>query len=140
MSTKRLSPVTSASAFAMPARIVRSSLLSKTGGMPPFQICRNGFEQLPVTSRPSNSSQELAGSARSAYSIEAVIWMSMETISSTLGLTFLIISYAHLALLMRFTLLKMSALVGEGMWVSPVKFLRPCFGVSTIKALSPWFQ
>jgi len=57
--------------------------------MPPFQICRKGFEQLAVISRPSNSSQELAGSARSAYSIEAVIWMSIETIISTMGLTFL---------------------------------------------------
>ena len=76
----------------MPARIARSSLLSNTGGMPPFQICRNGFEQLAVTSRSSNSSHELAGSAKSAYSIDAVIWMSIETIISMFGLTFLIIS------------------------------------------------
>ena len=43
--------MTLASALAMPARMSRSSLLSKTGGMPPFQICRNGFEQLAVISR-----------------------------------------------------------------------------------------
>jgi hypothetical protein len=108
--------------------------------MPPFQICKNGFEQLAVSSRPSNSSQLLAGSAMSAYSIEAVIWMSMAQISSTLGLTFLMTPYAHLALLMRLTLLKMMALVGVGMWVSPVKFRRPNRGVSTMSAASPWFQ
>ena len=124
----------------MPARIARSSLLSNTGGMPPFQTCRNGFEQLAVTSRSSNSSHELAGSAMSAYSIDAVIWMSIDTIISMFGLTFLIISYAHLALLIRFTLLNINALVGVGMWVAPVKFLRPYFGVSTMSALSPWFQ
>src|SRR3990170_7882609 len=117
-----------------------SSLLSKTGGMPPFQICRKGFEQLAVTSRPSNSSQLLAGSAMSAYSIEAVIWMSTETIISTLGFTFLMTPYAHLALLIRLTLLKMMALVGVGMWVSPVKFRRPNLGVFTMRARSPWFQ
>jgi hypothetical protein len=42
-----------------------------------------------VISSPSNSSQLLAGSATSAYSIEAVIWMSMATIISTSGFTFL---------------------------------------------------
>src|SRR3970282_1969672 len=115
-SLKRLSPVAFARALAMPARMSRSSLLSKTGGMPPFQICRNGLEQLAVISSPSNSSQELAGKAISAYSIEAVIWMSIETIISTFGFTFLIISYAHLALLLRFTLENTIALVGVGSW------------------------
>ena len=66
--------------------------------------------------------------------------MSIETIISMFGFTFLIISYAHLALLIRFTLLKISAFVGVGMWVSPVKFFRPYLGVSTMSALSPWFQ
>ena len=73
----------------MPARMSTSSLLSKTGEMPPFQICRNGLEQLAVISSPSDSSQEFAGNAMSEYSIEAVIWMSTETIISTLGSTFL---------------------------------------------------
>src|SRR6266542_3390360 len=140
MSTNRWSPVSFDIAFAIPASIERSSLLSNTGGMPPFQACRNGFEQLAVTSTSSNSSHELAGSAISAYSIDAVIWMSIETISSILGLTFLIISYAHLALLIRFTLLNINALVGVGMWLPPVKFFRPYFGVLTMSALSPWFQ
>src|SRR3990170_4783122 len=99
----------------MPARIIRSSLESKTGGIPPFQIWRNGFEQLAVISSPSNSSQLFAWSARSAYSIEAVIWMSIATIISTFGFTFLITPYAHFALLIRLTLLKMIALVGVGM-------------------------
>src|SRR5574341_515408 len=116
----------------MPARIIRSSRLSKTGGMPPFQICRNGLEQLAVISSPSNSNQLLAGRAMSAYSIETII--------STLGFTFLMTPYAHLALLIRFTLLKMRALVGVGMWLSPVKVRRPYFGVLTIRAWSPWFQ
>src|SRR6266571_607131 len=48
MSSKRWSPVLAAMALAMPARIARSSLLSNTGGMPPFHTCRNGFEQLDV--------------------------------------------------------------------------------------------
>src|SRR5262245_59775372 len=116
---------------------MRSSLLSKTGGMPPFQICRNGLEQLAVICRPSNSSQEFAGSAMSAYSIEAVICMSIETIISTFGLTFLIMPYAHLALLIRFTLEKMIDFVGVGICVAPVKFLRPNLGVLTTRARSP---
>src|SRR5262245_44715498 len=124
----------------MPARMSTSSRLSNTGGMPPFQIWRNGFEQLPVISFPWNSSHEFAGRATSAYSIEAVICRSIETIISTFGLTFLIIPYVHLALLMRFTLVKRIAFDGVGMWLAPVKTLRPAFGVSTISALSPWFQ
>src|SRR5262245_23164342 len=108
--------------------------------MPPFQICRNGFEQLAVISSPSNSSHEFAGKAISAYSMDAVIWMSIETIISTLGSTFLIMPSAHLALFMRFTLVKISALVGVGMWVLSVKVLPPNFGVFTTNARSPWFQ
>src|SRR3970040_1685172 len=118
----------------MPARIIRSSRLSKTGGIPPFQIWMKGWEHDAVTSSPSNSSQLLAGRAMSAYSMEAVIWMSTETIISTLGFTFLMTPYAHLALLIRLTLLKMRALVGVGMWLSPVKVRPPYFGVLTISA------
>src|SRR3989338_3809372 len=140
MAWKSESPVAFPSASAMPARIARSSLLSNTGGMPPFQIWRNGLEQEAVISSPSNSSHELAGRAMSAYSIDAVIWMSIDTIISTFWLTFLIMSYACLALLIRFTLVNSIALVGVGMWVWPVKILRPNFGVLTISALSPWFQ
>ena len=76
----------------------------------------------------------------SAYSIDAVIWMSIATIISTFGFTFLMTPYAHLALLIRLTFVKMIALLGVGMWVSPVKFRRPYFGVLTISARSPWFQ
>src|SRR5690554_4838580 len=113
----------------MPARMSRSSRLSKTGGMPPFQIWRNGLEQLAVISSPSNSSQLLAGSAMSAYSMDAVICRSIAQIISTLGLTFLMTPYAHFALLIRFTLVNRIALVGVGMWLAPVKLRRPNFGV-----------
>src|SRR3970040_1303879 len=73
----------------------------------------------------------------SAYSQEAVISMSVDMISSTFGLTFLISSYTHLALLMRFTLVNQMTLVGVGMWVVPVKTFRPYFGVLTMSGLSP---
>src|SRR6516225_9760548 len=108
--------------------------------MPPFQICRNGLEQLAVISRSSNSTQEFAGSPKSEYSTDAVIWVSMVTINSTLGLTFLIMPYAHFALLIRLTFVVKMALVGDGMWVLPVKHFRPSLGVSTINGRSPWFQ
>src|SRR5512145_3474676 len=98
--------------------MARSSRLSNTGGMPPFQICKNGLEQEAVISSPSNSSQLLAGKARSAYSIDAVIWMSMATIISTFGFTFRITPYAHLALLIRLTFVNRIAFVGVGMCVS----------------------
>ena len=67
--------------------MLRSSLVSKTGLMPPVHTCRNGFEHEAVISRPWNSTQEFAGSARSAYSTEDVIWMSAVTIMSIRGLT-----------------------------------------------------
>ena len=38
----------------------------------------------------SNSTHELAGSPKSEYSMDAVIWVSIVTINSTFGLTFLI--------------------------------------------------
>src|ERR1043165_7821369 len=105
--------------------------------MPPFQICRNGFEQLAVISRSVNSTHEFAGSPKSEYSTLAVICVSSVTISSTFGFTFLIIPYAHLALLIRFTLVVKIAFVGVGMWDLPVKHLRPSRGVSTINGRSP---
>ena len=58
--------------------------------MPPFQICRNGFEQLAVISKSSNSTHEFAGRPKSEYSTLAVICVSIVTINSTFGLTFLI--------------------------------------------------
>ena len=48
------------------------------------------LEQLAVISRSWNSTQEFAGRPKSEYSTDAVIWVSMVTINSTLGLTFLI--------------------------------------------------
>src|SRR3972149_4852396 len=52
----------------------------------------------------------------SEYSHEAVISMSVDMIISTFGLTFLISSYTHLALLMRFTFVTYISLVGVGRW------------------------
>src|ERR1041385_3198584 len=107
--------------------------------MPPFQICRNGLEQLAVISRSSNSTQEFAGRPKSEYSTLAVICVSIVTISSTFGLTFLIMPYAHLALLIRLTFVVKIAFVGVGMWVLPVNTLRPSLGVLTMRGRSPWF-
>src|SRR5262245_23500504 len=105
--------------------------------MPPLQICRNGFEQLAVISKSSNSTHEFAGNPKSEYSTDAVIWVSIVTINSTFGLTFLIIPYAHLALLIRFTFVVKIALVGVGMCDLPVNTFRPSFGVSTMSGRSP---
>src|ERR1041384_174335 len=105
--------------------------------MPPFQIWRNGLEQLAVISRSSNSTQEFAGNPKSEYSTLAVICVSIVTINSTFGLTFLIMAYAHLALLIRLTLVVKIALVGDGMCVLPVKTFRPSFGVLTMSGRSP---
>ena len=66
--------------------------------------------------------------------------MSTVQIRSIFGFTFLNISYAHLALLKRFTFEQKIIFVGVGMWVSPVKHFRPSFGVSTISGRSRWFQ
>src|SRR3989304_4219359 len=85
-----LSPVNSVNLAASPAEIMVSSLVSYKGFIPPFHICKKGLEQEAVTSRVSNSIQELAGKTTSEYSMEAVISMSDEIINSILGFTFLI--------------------------------------------------
>src|SRR5580765_6294503 len=111
----------------MPARIARSSLESYKGLMPPFQICRNGFEHDAVISRSSNSTHELAGKPKSEYSTDAVICVSIVQINSTFGL----------ALLIKFTFVVKIAFVGVGMWLLPVNTLRPSFGVFTMSGRSP---
>src|SRR5580765_4306977 len=108
--------------------------------MPPFQICRNGLEHDAVISRSSNSTHGFAGRPKSEYSTLAVICVSIVTINSTFGFTFLIMPYAHLALLIRFTFVVKIAFVGVGMCDLPVNTLRPSLGVLTISGRSPWFQ
>src|SRR3990172_8394588 len=137
----RWSPVSSASAFATYAMIIRSSRVSFSGFMPDLpQICRKGLEHEAVTSSSWNSGHEFAGRMKSEYSHDAVISMSCVTIMSTFGLTLRRTLYAHLALLMMLTLVVQITLVGDGMCVLPVNTFRPVFGVSTISAWSPWLQ
>jgi hypothetical protein len=58
--------------------------------MPPFQICRKGLEQLAVISKVLELDPRVGGQAEVGVLHDAVICVSIVTINSTFGLTFLI--------------------------------------------------